>query len=265
VCTKDSGDLKTWLSTLAAEGRADFGSILTLAAVPAPPVKFDVPQTAHIVEIAADISVDSRFVSSSTPVHLDQVRDAFSLLTRTRNPADSTSITPHGALTDQRPGQYIVVVDQKAQWSAVAAVVDAIRDTGGRRVDFVFRASRSALAMPGSSLVAPERVFAHCPDILAWLPTLSTETAAAKDRRVASELPGLVADCKCNVELPAVRRLMWAWWNRDHVNAPLLLATLTIDPTGTVITGSEHAEWSEMAPKVFEAIQRGQSVRVDVR
>ena len=182
-------------------------------------------------------------------------------LTRTRTPAVST--TGHGSLVDHRPGAYVIAIDAHARWATVVTVVDAIRDTGARDVVLVVRATGSALAVPSAKLAPPETVFAHCPEIQAWLPSLASADDRAK--RIVAELPPLVARCDCNADLGAARRMLWAWWGRDLANAPTAGVTLVLDRDGSPLAASATDEWSTVAERVVAAARRGRPAQLVAR
>ncbi len=55
----------------------------------------------------------------------------------------------------------------------------------------------------------PELVYATCPSVLKWLPSLSTMYSAQKRMTIRTELPIRILSCHCRVSFDAVKELAW--------------------------------------------------------
>jgi hypothetical protein len=250
-CEAATRHLGGWLQALAAEGREVVRppSGVTLAAIPASPSPL-------VPGLVVTVTADDMRVSGAS--------------------ADAAALKQ--ALADARAATPLYVIDVRTPWRAVKAATDAALAAGIPAVVFVFRAEGRSLAAPEPSSIdrpldeaaaggpldgsIPAGVFSRCREASELLSGMVTLGADERFAKVAAELPGAIARCGCDVEVPAVKRLMWAWWGRDAPGAPYTGVTVKLARGGAAVTAPPETPWADAHRALVAAAASG-PVKVD--
>jgi len=198
----------------------------------------------------------------------------------TAKPADLAKLL--GEQLAARPGpDLVLVIDGKVAWSSVVPLLRGAAAAKHDRVTFVFAAGAPGAAStpPKSSIDAelsaaagsgadPDgavtaKVFANCITVTEKLfPAIDKLTPGEFDVAVAVGMPEEIDACGCKVELPAVQRLMWAWWGRDRgpALAAIKVQIAAVAKDGTEVTTAPTAPWSEAFQLVAAAAERGKPI-----
>jgi len=267
-CTKQVGELRAWLTDLTADGRTSYAPG-KLASVDAPPTPSDDAEPMLIAITPAEVTFYGTLISPTGKLAGTSAALRERLEARLKSGAKMLTI----------------VADQDAPWSAIVAVANTAKAAGVDQLGFVLHATgKGRAAAPGASSIdaeletlanpgpatklaepkaggLPGKVFARCQPVLDWMPQLAGLGGSKKDDAVIAGLPSAIERCGCKVEVTAVRRLMWAWWNRDAANAPTYLATVKLG-AGTTLADRADAKWSVVARVVFDAAKQGTPIQL---
>jgi hypothetical protein len=272
-CGEKIGPFREWMKGLVADGHV---SVITtgveLATLPVGPTP--ITRGAPVVKVApAEVVIDGAAVAVPSTTKGADLRAAV------RERLAST------------PGPDVVVlVDAKVPWSVVVDVANGALAADHGRVTFAFTAgSPGAASKPPPSSIDAEidallakqataadlatpidensglsaKIFADCAAVTQKLfPAIDKLSPAEFDVAVAVGMPDEIEICGCRVELPAVQRLMWAWWGRDMGPA---LASVKVQltapkPGATEITMPADAPWSEASTLIVAAAPQGKPV-----
>jgi hypothetical protein len=276
-CAEKIPDFAEWMKALVADGRV----VVTATGVELPELPGAAPgqitRGAPVVVVKpTEVVVEGKVLANpSSP-----------------SPADlAKQMVP---LVEPRPGTDVVfVIDAKVPWSTVAALLAAAPVAKHPRVTLVFAAGSTpaaspppksaidaeldALAHPDPAKPAPSlgggasgpggdlamKVFADCAAVTQKLfPAIDKVGPSEFDVAVAVGMPEEIQLCGCRVDLPSVRRLMWAWWGRDQ--GPALAGTrvevAAVAKDGTLVTTKPETPWSEAAPLVAAAAEQGKPI-----
>jgi hypothetical protein len=263
ACTEKVAMLADWMRRLVGEGHLMDSSNVNLVRLAEPPSP--IPNNMAVVVKPDQISVDGKLVASpSTTKGIDLAKSYMEAIATVR---DATGV--------------VVLVEGTTPWSSVVAIANAVPKTTRAQVSFVFESSApSAVETPPVSSIDADlaeirrrvrsdnpdgttampldpsaRVFKDCPGGLEILPKVADVSPIERDATLVDLLLAALAACDCRVEMPAVQRLMWAWWGREN-GAQLVGVTIAMASTakdGTVVKAAPTTPWSEAHKAVVDA------------
>ena len=240
-CARQVEDLREWLVALSLDGPpAPVQHGLHLVSLP-DPQRAPPPQAPRLVMHPEELAFEGRLIASGR----------------------WTARAPLAAeLEGAARDELVVIADASIPWSEIAAVAATAEGAGVRRLVFVFRFVGHADAPPGSSPDGVtigsaileqsqllDRVLGRCP----------SARALRRDdvRAFTDQLALAIAACKCAVELPAVRRLVWTAWERDNPETLQTSRTVAIASTGAQIALPAATPWDRAALRVITGARAG--------
>jgi biopolymer transport protein ExbD len=168
-----------------------------------------------------------------------------------------------GVLARAPRAPVILAMDETTRWATVAAVVQAAERAGAGQVALLFTAGASQVTPPEPG--PPDRrretnLFGRCDAADKLMDRIGKSDD--KPRLMIDELPRAIEACGCKVELPAVRRWLWAIWDRDQPGMPMLTVTLAVARGGAPLTMDPATPWSAAHAAVVAAARAGKPVSV---
>ncbi|HEU0031221.1 MAG TPA: hypothetical protein VFQ53_11350 [Kofleriaceae bacterium] len=270
ACIAKTDELKQWLENLAADGHETV-TVTGMTLVKLDQAPSQLPDGAIYVTIKpTELVIDGTLVGNPGKPTINYGKTFLERL-EAHKPA----------------GDVALVIDAKTRWAGIAPLVQAVSDSH-QTVTLVFEAGAPSHASkpppssidaeldklaaprdpaaPAPDLSAPKdpitvRVFDNCPDVGLLSSKLADKPAAERDRGLVEGLPKAILACGCKVELPAVQRLMWAWWGRDG-GPPLTGVTVAIAKTGTKVRAKPTATWLDAHKAILDAAKAGKPIAV---
>ena len=259
ACKQAVANLGTWIEALALEGDTVDVSPSKLASFKGPST--DPPDSASLIQIRlSPASVSSGGEDWGKPGD-KQARK------RLRDLVTAPAASPREA--------YELIIDHDTPWSAVVATLSALAPTrvrlmferaeaapppGPSAIDADLDAFLAADAATRQSMQIATRVFARCaPAAAIWsrlTPGLVAHTLAGLG------LAGAIEQCGCEVDLDAVRRMVWVSTGRARArpSARVTVSVASSSDGAVAVTAKADAVWSDAHQAVVDAARGGAAV-----
>ena len=282
VC--DVNELRTWLANLAADDQpteqVDDLKLVALDAYPnANPEavrvsigcdRDDACKRGVVVTSRGELYDSSESIKNAAALLSDDLRTL-------RGKPDM-----HGEL------RIALLVDGRAPWASVAAIIGAIGQAGVQHLSLGFTAGKAHAKPPGPSSIDGEvaafdkkesadlerdpggtlersmdrkgplpfvaAVYENCPQASALVADILSERLPSNDKSkaIADKLPAAVEACGCKIETHALERLIWRLYARD-TGHPVTWVVVELAKDGAKFEAAATATWSTMHAALVSA------------
>jgi hypothetical protein len=196
------------------------------------------------------------------------------------SPMTGDELAKHLEWVHARKQRLVLAIDASATWDLVVRTITAATSAGLDHISFAFARSGHPPVPPPRSPVddeldtimkAPDLAdraskLAHllvdtakgCPSIGKVFSAAATEDSADRSNDLVAAIGPAIVECDCNVDIPALRSLMWRTLVDEH---PKSVLTTAVSPDGTAIELAGSTPWRE-ASKLFTASTTKLSPRV---